>query len=63
MFLNSEDGKLIVCVCLCGKVYNCQDRRDGGQLEPGYDSHVAEEGEEWVLFESSQGCTFSFLNH
>jgi hypothetical protein len=50
----SEDGRLIVCVSLCGKVYNCVDRRDGGELEEGYDSHVAEDGSEWVLFESSQ---------
>jgi hypothetical protein len=43
-----------VLAVLCGKVYNCVERRDGGVLEPGYDSHVAEGGAEWVLFEASQ---------
>jgi hypothetical protein len=50
----SGDGRVIVVAVLCGKVYNCVQRRDGGKLEPGYDSHVAEDGREWVLFESAQ---------
>lgn len=50
----AEDGRLIVCVALLGKVYHCAERRDGGILEPGFDSHVAENGLEWVLFENSQ---------
>ena len=39
---------------LCGRVFNCTERRDGGILEPGFDSHAAENGSEWVLFESNQ---------
>ncbi len=50
----SEDGRLIVVAVLCGKVFNCVERRDGGQLEAGYDSHVAENGCEWVLFNAGQ---------
>lgn len=50
----SGDGRLIVCAVVCGKVYHCEERRDGGKLEPGFDSHVAGDGKEWVLFENSQ---------
>lgn len=48
----SEDGRLIVCAVLLGKPYNCVQRRDGGALEDGYDSHIAEGGKEFVLFEN-----------
>jgi hypothetical protein len=50
----SADGRLICCAVLLGKVYNCVERRDGGPCEPGFDSHVAESGCEWVLFSNSQ---------
>jgi hypothetical protein len=50
----AEGGKLIVVVVLLGKAYDCVKRRDGGILEPGYDSHIAEGGKEFVLFKNTQ---------
>ncbi len=45
-----EAGKLIVVAVLLGRAYSITKRRDGGKCEPGYDSHVAEGGREYVCF-------------
>lgn len=52
----AESGKVLVCAILRGKPYDCRERRDGGICEPGFDSHIAECGQEWVLFGSCDLC-------
>lgn len=46
--------KLLICSVIMGRRYRVTERMDGGDLVEGYDSHVAEEGKEWVIFEPSQ---------
>ena len=48
----AESGRLIVCCVLLGRSYDCAERKDGRACEPGFDSHTAEEGDEYVLFHS-----------
>ncbi len=50
----AEAGKLIVVAVLLGRSFEITQRRDGGECEVGYHSHIAENGQEWVLFESAQ---------
>jgi hypothetical protein len=45
---------LIVIAVLLGRPYAITERRDGGQCEPGFDSHVAEQGREYVCFHDDQ---------
>ncbi len=50
----AEAGKLIVIAVLLGRPYRITERRDGGSCEPGFDSHIAEDGREYVCFHDDQ---------
>lgn len=39
---------------LLGKKIRIYKRMDGQPCTPGYDSHIAEGGSEWVLFDEAQ---------
>jgi len=45
---------LFLCSILMGKSVNITDRIDGQPCKPGYDSHIAQNGQEWVLFDEAQ---------
>jgi hypothetical protein len=47
-------SKLLICSVLMGKTYDARTRIDGQGLTSGYDSHTAENGAEWVIFDPSQ---------
>jgi len=49
-------GKLLlVCSVLMGNSFNCgMTRMDGQGLKEGYDSHIAEDGMEYVIFDEAQ---------
>jgi aprataxin and PNK-like factor len=46
--------KLLICSVIMGRRFNVTERMDGADLKENYDSHVACNGTEWVLFEPSQ---------
>jgi len=47
-------SKLLICSVLMGKTFNVNTRIDGQGLKDGYDSHTAESGAEWVIFDPGQ---------
>jgi len=46
--------KLLICSALMGKPYDVTERMDGSWLKSGYDSHIACNGTEWVIFDPAQ---------
>jgi len=46
--------RLLVVSVLMGKPFTVIQRMDGKDCEPGYDSHIACSGVEWVLFDPAQ---------
>jgi len=47
-------SKLLICSVLMGKTFDVTNRLDGQGVTPGYDSHTACNGSEWVIFDPSQ---------
>jgi len=47
-------SKLLICSVLMGNTFTVNQRIDGQGLMAGYDSHTAEAGKEWVIFDPSQ---------
>eukprot|EP01124_Arcella_intermedia_P014498 TRINITY_DN20958_c0_g1_i1.p1 TRINITY_DN20958_c0_g1~~TRINITY_DN20958_c0_g1_i1.p1 ORF type:complete len:490 (-),score=138.83 TRINITY_DN20958_c0_g1_i1:149-1438(-) len=50
----SDDGRVIICAVLMGKVYKCPGRMDGAGLVPGMDSHESPCGQEYIVFSPDQ---------
>ena len=46
--------RLLVCAVTLGRIFHCQEQMIGGQLAPGFDSHLAPSGLEYVLFNAAQ---------
>jgi len=46
--------RLLVVSVLMGMAYTVQTRMDGQDCQPGFDSHIACGGNEWVLFDPNQ---------
>jgi len=58
----SDDGRLIICAVLMGKAFRCVNRLDGAGLQPGTDSHMSPDGQEYILFEAGQVLPLFVLN-
>jgi len=56
MWYSEERGsdQVLLCSLLPGLTYQCQERMDGGDRQPGFDSHYSPKGHEIIVFESSQ---------
>jgi hypothetical protein len=50
----SDDGKLLICAVLMGKIFKCRNRIDGAGLQPNCDSHESPEGNEFIVFNPGQ---------
>eukprot|EP00005_Dracoamoeba_jomungandri_P003913 CAMPEP_0174259430 /NCGR_PEP_ID=MMETSP0439-20130205/8254_1 /TAXON_ID=0 /ORGANISM="Stereomyxa ramosa, Strain Chinc5" /LENGTH=198 /DNA_ID=CAMNT_0015343311 /DNA_START=270 /DNA_END=863 /DNA_ORIENTATION=- len=46
--------KLLIVSVLMGVSYQCQNLIHGAQKQPGFDSHKAPGGNEWVIFDPAQ---------
>jgi len=58
----SDDGRLIVCAVLMGKVFRCMSRLDGAGLQPNSDSHESPDGQEYVMFDAGQVLPLFVIN-
>jgi len=56
MWYSEERGsdQVLLCSLLPGLTFQCTERMDGSDRQPGYDSHYSPKGHEIILFESSQ---------
>ncbi|KAL6052497.1 Low molecular weight neuronal intermediate filament [Balamuthia mandrillaris] len=46
--------KLLICSVLMGRPFQCKELIHGQPLKPGYDSHKAPGGQEWIIFNPAQ---------
>jgi len=50
----SDDGRLLICAVLMGKIFKCKNRLDGAGLQPNCDSHESPGGDEFICFNPGQ---------
>jgi len=56
MWYSEERGsnQVLLCALLPGESFQCTNRMDGKDKEPGYDSHYSPKGNEIIVFEACQ---------
>jgi hypothetical protein len=50
----SDDGRLLICAVLMGKIFKCHNRLDGAGIQPNCDSHESPGGDEYIVFNPGQ---------